>query len=153
MFLTFEVGQLVNVNKRSRAVLESDADNFAAVSYNMITILVSNPYKIVTVRDNILTILQNGYESTLSIDRATNAAAPQEIPCTDGSFSNSRELSLTQANDVDDNNSSQFIVGKVIRHVSGCHVTKCVVRCYGYPDEKDIVEPPHHLTHRFMFRY
>lgn len=69
--LTFEDGRVVYIDKTPRGVLVSEADKVTNVSYNQPVLGVSGPYIGFAVRDNNLTILEDGIGNTITIDSAT----------------------------------------------------------------------------------
>lgn len=78
---TYEVGQFVYKNKPLLAVLASKTNNVGTASYDILMHRMADQYKMVTVRDNTLTVLRNGIENTISTDRATRASGFYKIPC------------------------------------------------------------------------
>lgn len=115
--LTFEVGEFVYLNKPSLAVLASEPDKVYTVSYNKLVPRMTGLYMIVTVRDNPLTILNNGADNTISMGRATNAPCFREEPDTNGVTHNTRSLSRTQANETNNSDNGQVVVEKKVIRV------------------------------------
>lgn len=70
---TFRVGQFVYLMKPSRAVLASVVNKVGTKTYNKWLIRASDSYKNTIVRDSTLSLLEDGVESTISIDRVTQA--------------------------------------------------------------------------------
>lgn len=62
MLLTFEDVQFAYVNKPKRSVLAPESDKVAMESYDKLMPRVSDPFKIITVHDNTLTILEDCIE-------------------------------------------------------------------------------------------
>lgn len=115
---TLRVCQFVYVNNSPRAVLACEADKAATASHNKQMPRVSGPHKIVTVRDHTLTVLEVGIKNTISIDYATKASGLSEEPDTNGDAHNTRELSHTQANEMDSKDHDKVIADKIVRHVT-----------------------------------
>lgn len=129
MLLTFEISQFVDMIKPLRAVFASEGRKVAITLYNQLMLRVSDPYEIVTVRGNAMTIPENGTQITIRIHPANRAPGSQG-PVTNGDTKNSREHYQTHANETDDHNKDRFAVENITRRITEKDVRKYVVRRY-----------------------
>lgn len=146
--LTIEVGQFFCMNEPLRGVLTSEATKVDTVSYSKPVSRQLGLQKIVTVRDNTVTIRENGIENTARVNRAIKVPVCHDQPDTNCDIHNTRELSRTQANKTDNNDSNRFVVDEIVRHV-----TEYVVHWSGYPPKKNTAEPAHDLPQHFVICY
>lgn len=77
---TFEVCQLLRVNKQPRTFLASNADKVATGLYNKLVPQMPGPCEIVKVPISTLIILEDGTRNLISIDRATRAPSLIKSP-------------------------------------------------------------------------
>lgn len=130
----FEIGQFVYIIKPLRAVLAFEAIKVATASYNKLMARVSNPKEIVTVRDNILTILEGCIYYTISIYRVTYTHGlykRHQINADKDKILNKQPLN--QNNQTLQSESSAHVVDRIIRHIVQDGVAKHMLRWYGYP--------------------
>lgn len=73
----FVAEQYVYVEKLPGAVLSSEAEKVATECYNKLLSKVSGVYKIVTVRDTTMTVLEDAIGNRLSSERTTKASGLQ----------------------------------------------------------------------------
>lgn len=138
----------------ARTIVTSEAEEGAAVAYSKLMSKISGPYKILSVADNTLKILGNALEHVTSMNRETSTPGLLKSHVTNGDSRHMEEKALqVQFHVTRDGDNKKFVVDEVMRHITEISYTKYVVWLYEYPDEKDTVNPMHHLPQRFVTRY
>lgn len=132
--------QYVYIDKPLQSLLPSDTKRVATVFCNKPLSKAFGPYNIRIVRNNTLTILQDGIQNTIHIDRSTKAPGLQDRFGTNCDGHHTRELSQTQTTEASKRDNGQFVVDEIVYHVTEYGDTKYVLRRYGYHPEEDTVE-------------
>lgn len=79
---------------------------------------ILGPFEVVSVHDSTPTILQDGIETTISIDHATHALSLQESPTTDSEKATSTKAPpSTEPRDLDPIPADQYVTQKNVRHI------------------------------------
>lgn len=74
-------------------------------------------YKILTVTENVLTMLEHSIENTISANRATKAHGLREEPASNRDTHHTKKLSQTHTSEANNSEKAQLFVHKIVRTV------------------------------------
>lgn len=98
--------------------------------------LVINPYEVIIVHDNTLTVLESSIENTTGIEHGTRA--PGFDKCSSANTNSdiiSEKKLLTKSTATLQTENNKYVVDGIIRDVIEDRMTKYVVAWYRYPSE------------------
>lgn len=102
----------------------------------------------------MLTALEHGVRNIISIDSTTRAhGLNNSHHVNSGGDKFSKTQPVTQNTETMQTENEEYIVGRIMRHVIEDIKTNYVMRSYGFTLVEDIIEPPCHLSSRFVAGY
>lgn len=116
--MEWEIFQVVYVNKLPRPVLASKTDEITIALHIELTPWVSGTFKIVTVRDNTMTILKKSIKNKITVDSETQMPDLSKAHHGNDDKNNIPKRQLLSQNDETQHmDTEEYVVHRIIGHI------------------------------------